>query len=476
VNVGGVNELKHAGLSATLEFAKGGFRTPFTNTSLAHPKVRQERGESALRRPIDWRKYLQIDNVRVHTMPALDFEGSNTWYASHGLHSYAAKCPPQLVKYALSYYSAKGDTVLDPMVGSGTTLVESRLLGRHSIGYDFDPLARLIAKVKSTPISDQKIGDGFADIFRRFENSDITATVPKFRNRDYWFDQCVLLDLTRLAETIASTAMEDDVRNFFWVAFSSLILSKTSVANARDIIHSRHHHWDHEHVPDVLARFKTRVAKMRRQIAEFSQCCAKIPNIKVRCEVGDARSLSLPDESVDLIFTSPPYATALDYTRAHFLVLPWMQRVLGVTFEEYLGRAGEYVGSEKGRFPKEISIDPALHQLSKCRAVLEQLALASVRLAKRIHRYFLQMELVLIQMARVLKPSRHAIVVVCPSHLRKIQVPTNEILTELANNTGLRLRREYTRSISERRRLLPYLKQSFGNRMDLEYILIFQKT
>lgn len=424
---------------------------------------------------IRWQKSLQIDKVRFHTMPALDFEGSNTWYASHGLHAYAAKCPPQLVRYALSYYSSKGDTVLDPMVGSGTTLVESRLLGRHSIGYDFDPLARLIAKVKSTPISDDRVGEAFAGILRHLDKPDVGAAVPTFPNRDYWFEKSVLRDLTRLAEIIGSTSMETDVRNFFWVAFSSLILSKTSVANARDIIHSRHHHWDHEQVPDVLGRFKTRIAKMRRHMVEFSHFCTKVPNISVRCEVGDARFLRLDDDSVDLIFTSPPYATALDYTRSHFLVLPWMHRILGVTFEVYLGRAPEYVGSEKGRFPREISIDPALGHLEKCKAVLEQLAPASERLAKRIHRYFVQMRLVLLQMARVLRPSRHAIVVVCPSHLRKVQIPTNEILAELANNAGLRLRREYTRTISERRRLLPYVKQAFGNRMDLEYILILQK-
>jgi hypothetical protein len=409
-------------------------------------------------------------------MPALDFEGSNTWYASHGLHAYAAKCPPQLVRYALSYYSSKGDTILDPMVGSGTTLVESRLLGRHSIGYDFDPLARLIAKVKSTPISDDHVATALANILRQLEKQSETPKIPAFPNRDYWFDTNVLRDLTTLADAIAAARMTASTRDFFWVVFSSLILSKTSVANARDIIHSRHHHWDHKDVPDVLGRFKVRVAKMRRQMAEFSRFCTKVPEISVRCEVGDARSLSLPDDSVDLIFTSPPYATALDYTRAHFLVLPWMHRILGVTFEEYLGRAPDYVGSEKGRFPREISIDPALSQLKKCTTVLEQLTPASERLAKRIHRYFAQMRLVLIQMARVLKPSRHAVIVVCPSHLRKIQIPTNEILTELANSAGLQLRREYTRTISERRRLLPYVKESFGHRMDLEYILILQKT
>ena len=82
-------------------------------------------------------------------MAELDFTSHNTLYATHGLHAYTAKCPPQLVKYGLYYYSKPGERILDPMAGSGTTLVEARLMGRHALGYDIDPPARLIAQVKS---------------------------------------------------------------------------------------------------------------------------------------------------------------------------------------------------------------------------------------------------------------------------------------------------------------------------------------
>src|SRR5262245_2861349 len=87
----------------------------------------------------------------------LDFAGHKTQYASHGLHSFAAKFPPQLVRWGIERYSTPGQSVLDPMSGSGTTLVEARLLGRHALGVDIDPLARLIARVKATPLDGELI-------------------------------------------------------------------------------------------------------------------------------------------------------------------------------------------------------------------------------------------------------------------------------------------------------------------------------
>jgi hypothetical protein len=44
------------------------------------------------------------------------------------------------------------DVQLDPMAGSGTTLVEARLMGRSAVGVEIDPVAALIAKVKATPL------------------------------------------------------------------------------------------------------------------------------------------------------------------------------------------------------------------------------------------------------------------------------------------------------------------------------------
>jgi hypothetical protein len=421
-------------------------------------------------------------------MPDLDFDKHNTLYATHGLHAYAAKCPPPLVHYAIRYYSRLGELVLDPMAGSGTTLVEARLMGRHARGYDIDPLACLIARVKTKVINDARIEQAYVEIARRAARDEAVlespnppaeivrrATPPDFTNRDYWFNTEVASALAILAYHINHTAMTQAVREFFWVAFSSLILSKTSVANARDIIHSRHHYYQHERPPDVLGKFDARVKLMRKQMVQFGARCRSIAPARGEARLGDARRLRLKDETVDLVFTSPPYATALDYSRAHFLAVAWLEAALGVSLEEYLTKAADYVGSSRGRMPREFQPDPRLANFPVVSSVISQLSDRSLSQAKRTQRYFLDMDRALGEIARTLKDRRHAIIVVCPSHIRQVEVPTQEALIELGRGHGLRLKKEYTRTINERRRILPYLRERFGKRMDTEYVLIFQK-
>lgn len=418
----------------------------------------------------------------------LDFDGHNTLYATHGIHSYAAKCPPQLAKFALETYSSPNELVLDPMVGSGTTLVEAKLSGRNAIGYDIDPLACLIARVKSNALEDKQISEAYHTVIDGIEQ-DLVAireggakadviertTSPEFYNRDYWFEVPVQQSLSLLSYHIAHTPMSEGVREFLWVAFSAVILTKVSVANARDIIHSRHHYIQHLVTPDVISKFCRRVKQMRRQMTEFRERLSRVSPTSVNVYMQDSRLLPLEKNAIDLVFTSPPYATALDYTRAHFLSISWMQKSLGTTLEVYKAQGGNYIGSERGRTVSSFNIDERLADYYLARSTIEQLVGIDRKKAFHIQRYFLDMLQVFSEINRVLKPGKHAVIVVCPSHIRKIDVPTHKVFTEFGQYTGLELVEEYTRTINGGRRVLPYTRDTFGERMSTEYVLIYRK-
>ena len=83
-----------------------------------------------------------------------DFRDFTTQYLTHKFHSYPARFIPQIPLTFIKLFTKEGETVLDPMCGCGTTLVEAFLNNRNSIGNDFNPLATLISKVKVTLIPD----------------------------------------------------------------------------------------------------------------------------------------------------------------------------------------------------------------------------------------------------------------------------------------------------------------------------------
>jgi DNA modification methylase len=72
---------------------------------------------------------------------------------THGFYRYPARFSPQFARAVIQYFSTPGDTVLDPFMGSGTTLVEACANGRRAIGTDISSLAVFIARVKTTPLT-----------------------------------------------------------------------------------------------------------------------------------------------------------------------------------------------------------------------------------------------------------------------------------------------------------------------------------
>lgn len=97
----------------------------------------------------------QAEIVKISKLCALDWEleKADTKYYTHGYHPYSSKYIPQFPNRLISTFSERDDLILDPFVGSGTTLVESKVLGRNAIGVDINPLACLISRVKTSVIS-----------------------------------------------------------------------------------------------------------------------------------------------------------------------------------------------------------------------------------------------------------------------------------------------------------------------------------
>ena len=87
------------------------------------------------------------------------FPERGSW-ATHG-PGYRGNFAPQIARNVIEMYSKKGDSILDPMVGGGTTLIEAKLLARNALGMDINPEAVKICKealrFKHHPATKQKV-------------------------------------------------------------------------------------------------------------------------------------------------------------------------------------------------------------------------------------------------------------------------------------------------------------------------------
>jgi tRNA G10 N-methylase Trm11 len=101
-------------------------------------------------------------------------------------------------------YSDKGECVLDPMVGAGTTLIEAKLLGRNALGMDINPeaveLSKLGLRFNHDPPSTQKVqvGDARDLSFLKDESFDLVLTHPPYMNIIRYSDGRIPGDLSNI--------------------------------------------------------------------------------------------------------------------------------------------------------------------------------------------------------------------------------------------------------------------------------------
>ena len=402
----------------------------------------------------------------------LDFHSTNGSYGPHAWHPFPAKFPPQLPEFLILQLSNPGDVVLDPMFGSGTTLVEAARLGRCAVGCDIDPLSRMMAAAKLTPVDPldalqqgQAIlnaakndywenGDKLQrELTLRFDSQSATFV-------DYWFlpqHQLELLSLLRHIEALS----QGSVREFLRVVFSSTIIAKTGgVSLARDLAHTRPHRDPSKSPPSTFVEFAKR---LERNVAAIGDCrphnAADMfsidgnevrPSKEANC-LAELRSASAADTglsaaSVDLTVTSPPYANnAIDYMRAHKFSLVWF----GWSIADLASLRAQYIGHDAASKPGYTDLP------DQCKKSVARLSERDAQKALTLRRYFGEMAAVLAEIRRVLKPGGASVIIVGTSKLRGIDVETHLGLAALGETVGLKLAGIGVRRLDRNRRMLP---------------------
>jgi hypothetical protein len=154
-------------------------REPWMEKSASgQSKEREKNGAASLAYPFDTTEALQTmmgrysKNGRAQNVSFRKLVG---WLkvgerATHYLHSYPAKLLPQIAHFFLATHvlSRPKEKVLDPFGGTGTVALEALLSGRDALYADVNPLAQLIANVKTNPIAPAELAKGFARLTQNY--------------------------------------------------------------------------------------------------------------------------------------------------------------------------------------------------------------------------------------------------------------------------------------------------------------------
>lgn len=230
-----------------------------------------------------------------------------------GIHPYPAKFIAELPRALLqSLPVTPGTAVLDPFCGGGTTLAECQRRGLPSVGIDLNPIACLMARVKTTaqPPGLKEAASAAAGRARR----EPVAAVPAIPNLGHWFDHPIQRALAALAEAVGSAPA--DHRDALRLALSSIV-----VRVSRQESDTRYAAIDKNvSAEDVFALFLRAATRLDDVLVQRDYPL-------VRAEVFEADTLAFDPSRIGrigMVVTSPPYPNAYEYWLYHKYRMYWL--------------------------------------------------------------------------------------------------------------------------------------------------------
>ena len=426
----------------------------------------------------------------------LEFAQPNFDRLTHYLFKYPAKFHPPVARSLVLKYSRRGDWILDPFCGSGTSLVEAAVAGRNAAGSDLDPVAVFVSRIKTHRYDANKLAstrraiiDNLSSCRRSAEDYlqmrfiDVTSDqfhaavsrdnlwVPAIPNLFHWFRKYVILDLAHILKRLSAIDMPATHRDFFLLCFASIIrpssnadpvpvsgLEVTSYMKKRDA---------RGRTVDPFGLYEQATARAVVAAADYGRKVNHASKVVVK----RLDALKLHGQfrrAFDGIITSPPYHNAVDYYRRHQLEMYW----LGFTHShaDRLALKGHYLGRPK--VPQKDDLLRREDRLSGLAAQWEaRLKRASIQRANAFRHYVVAMKLAFGQFAQLLKPEKKAVIVAGHSCWNSSEIPTVDLFAELAAERFAIVDYAW---YPIRNRYMSYSRRNGAN-ISREHILVMQK-
>jgi 16S rRNA G966 N2-methylase RsmD len=237
----------------------------------------------------------------------------------HDWYRFVLSFPPHLVRdYFIRFGLKHGDTVLDPFCGTGTTVVEAKLHGVSSIGIEANTMAHFASSVKvDWSVDPHGLLDNAISVASRAHKIIATESTSSLRKLPEEAFSLLLRDSISPLPLHKSLVLLDQIKNNPEQQFLNhelLALAKALVFSISNL------HFGPE--VGVLRTKKTDAPVVERWLSEIKSMCADLQAARNQTTPAvihhaDSRDLAqlLQPQSIDAVFTSPPYPNEKDYTR-----------------------------------------------------------------------------------------------------------------------------------------------------------------
>lgn len=468
---------------------------------------------------------LLIEKLKALPIDYWDFREDDTKEYTHGLHNYPAMmvCPISRNIIRMVKELQPVHALFDPFAGSGTVLVEGMLSGIETIsGNDINPLALLLTKVKTTPIKHDPLvkesvsllsrissrrselswaldsidsyiidtlgldvadkkgwGDEAPKYLEQFcEEKKLDIIVPEFKNLGYWFRPRVILELS-IIKTEIEKIQDKDVRDFFFIALSESIRFVSNRRNGEFKMFRMPVAKVQTFNPDVFSEFKKILIRNIDKMQDFCEALEKEnAHPKVSVFRNDACTLTdAPDDTYDLIITSPPYGdsrTTVAYGEYSRLSLQWIN-LFDLTEKEIMGVDRSLMGGKKYRNGFEFTL-----QSPTLRESLERIKDTDVERAGDVYSFYADLDASIKSVAAKTCSGGYQFWVVGNRTVKNELLKTDVIITELAPQYGLTpiftVDRNIPNKVMPSQNSPTNVSGATGSTMTMEHIIILRKN
>lgn len=419
-----------------------------------------------------------------------DFKESTTRDLTHGLHYYPATMVYPISQNILKIVKKHIDikTLMDPFMGSGTVLVEGMLDNVPQIyGTDLNPLAVLMSKVKTTILSEEQlsiieefreklksieeksnqVADDFDNYIKNALNLDITLKTgwgdnadkyindyfknknkkfnyQSFSNLGFWFTPRVIILLQTIKNQIKQVS-DLNTQNFILLAFSETVRIVSNTRNGEFKLFRMKAEKVASFMPNVFAEFYKILDRNVTKMQDFIKACAQTKS-KVTISFDDTRKLdTIPDNSVDLVITSPPYGdsrTTVAYGQFSRLSLQWLD--LDDTTQQEVSNIDKNLLGGKPYTHKE---QWSFLQSPTLVSSLEKIAEKDVFRADDVFSFYVDLDKCLYSITKKMKKNSYQFWVVGNRTVKLEKLLTDKIIEEMSIKYGLKHLFSFNRKI-----------------------------